>query len=137
MKKAPGRRLVADAKDARARPLFARWSIQLARQRYVDDPDIREGIAAPSVITINDMGTGWAANDLMQFLTGLGRPASGYRLLRTNPVNDAAPHVTIQVPYAEPACHVCGAGANAVCSAGDGRELPTRERPRRPSFRSR
>ena len=27
---------------------------QLANQRYVDDPDVQ----APSVITINDMGTG-------------------------------------------------------------------------------
>jgi hypothetical protein len=101
--------------------------VQLARQRYVDDPDV----AAPSVITINDMGTGWAANDLMQFLAGLGRPASGYRLLRTTPVNEAAPHVTVQDPNADPACNVCGIGVTAARSAGDGCELPTRERPRR------
>jgi hypothetical protein len=43
----------------------------LARQRYVDDRDV----AAPSVIAINAMGTAWAANDLMQFLSGLGGPA--------------------------------------------------------------
>ena len=76
-------------------------------------------------------------NDLMQFLTGLGRPASGYRLLRTNPVNEAAPHVTVQDPCADPACHVCGAGVNAVRSSGDGRDLPTRERPTTPRRQSR
>lgn len=97
---------------------------QLANQRYVDDPDVH----APSVITINAMGTGWAANDLMQFMVGLGRPAAGYRLLRTNPVHDDAPHVTVQEPDAEPSCYVCGTGSNSVRATGDSRELPTRAR---------
>lgn len=95
---------------------------QLANQRYVDDPDVH----APSVITLNDMGTGWAANDFMQFMMGLGRPAGGYRLLRSDPVNGAAPHVTVQEPDAAPGCYVCGTGANSVRASGDGRELPTR-----------
>jgi len=102
---------------------------QLANQRYVDDPDVH----APSVITINDMGTGWAANDLMQFMVGLGHPGSGYRLLRTNPVNDAAPHVTVQEPDADPSCYVCGTGPGSVRSAGDARELPTRIRSSSPT----
>lgn len=33
---------------------------QIANQRYVDDPDVH----APSVITLNGIGAGWAANDL-------------------------------------------------------------------------
>lgn len=35
---------------------------QLANQRYVDDPDVH----APSVMTLNNMATGWATNDFMQ-----------------------------------------------------------------------
>jgi hypothetical protein len=33
--------------------------IQIANQRYVDDP----GVRGPSVITLNGVATGWAAND--------------------------------------------------------------------------
>jgi hypothetical protein len=65
---------------------------QVARQRYVDDPDVH----APSVISLNDMGTGWASNDFMQFMVGLGRPAGGFRVLRTKPVGAAGVHVTVQ-----------------------------------------
>jgi hypothetical protein len=97
---------------------------QVARQRYVDDPDVE----APSVITLNDMATGWAANDFMQFMVGLGRPAGGFRILRTTPVNPSAPHVTVQEPDADPRCYVCGRDNNGVRARGDERELPTRTR---------
>lgn len=96
--------------------------VQIANQRYVDDPDVH----APSVVTLNAMASGWAANDFMQFVVGLGRPASGFRLLRTAPVNDQAPHVTVIEPDADPACHVCGDAALAARARGDGLELPTR-----------
>jgi molybdopterin/thiamine biosynthesis adenylyltransferase len=96
--------------------------VQLANQRYVDDPDVH----APSVVTINAMGAGWAANDFMHYMVGLRRPADGFRLLRTLPVHDGAMHVTVVEPEADPDCYVCGDhGARAL---GDGRELPTRER---------
>jgi hypothetical protein len=96
--------------------------VQVANQRYVDDPDVY----APSVITLNDMASGWAANDFMQFVVGFGRPAAGFRILRTMPVNDSAPHVTVQEPDTDPKCYVCGRGDEGVRARGDQRELPTR-----------
>ena len=95
---------------------------QVANQRYVDDPDVH----APSVITLNAMGAGWAANDFMQFMVGLGRPACGFRVLRTEPVTDDSPHVTVQEPTTGPKCYVCGNSPGAARAMGDGRELPTR-----------
>jgi molybdopterin/thiamine biosynthesis adenylyltransferase len=95
---------------------------QVINQRYVDDPDVH----APSVITLNAMGAGWAANDFMQYITGLGRPCSGFRILRTNPVLQDAPHVTIQQAAVDPACYICGTAPRSVRGTGDNRELPTR-----------
>jgi hypothetical protein len=95
---------------------------QIANQRYVDDPDVH----APSVVTLNAMATGWAANDFMQFMVGLGRPAGGFRILRTNPVTDHSPHVTVQEPDPEPGCYICGLPPSSVRATGDGLELPTR-----------
>ena len=96
---------------------------QVGNQRYVDDPDVH----APSVITLNAVAAGWAANDFMQFIVGLGRPAGGFRILRTNPVNSTAPHVTVQELEADPSCYVCGT-YGGVRACGDGVELPTRLR---------
>lgn len=98
--------------------------VQVANQRYVDDPDV----PAPSVITLNAMASGWAANDFIQYMVGFGRPAGGFRILRTAPVNDSAPHVTVQELDAHPPCYVCGRGTHGVLALGDGRELPTRVR---------
>lgn len=98
--------------------------VQIANQRYVDDPEVH----APSVITLNAMATGWAANDFMQFIIGLGRPAGGFRILRTNPVTGRSPHVTVQEPDPKPACYICGLPPSSVRAIGDGRELPTRVR---------
>ncbi len=95
--------------------------VQVANQRYVDDPDVH----APSVITLNGMGAGWAANDFMQFMVGFGRPAGGFRIMRTNPVNSSSPHVTVQELEADPGCYVCG-NADGVRARGDGVQLPTR-----------
>lgn len=97
--------------------------VQLANQRYVDDPDVH----APSVITLNDMATGWATNDFMQFMVGFGRPASGFRLFRTMPTNDLSPHITVQDPEADANCYICGSQRQAVRATGDEHELPTRE----------
>lgn len=80
--------------------------VQRANQRYVDDPAVH----APSVITLNAMGAGWAANDFMQYIVGLGRPAGGFRILRTNPAG-CLPHVVVQDPEPDPSCHVCGSAA--------------------------
>ena len=95
---------------------------QVRRQRYVDDPDVH----APSVITLNAMSAGWAANDFMQFMVGIGRPSSGFRILRTRPVQEGAPHVTVQEREVIPLCYVCGDAPISVRGLGDRRELPTR-----------
>lgn len=97
--------------------------VQAANQRYVDDPDVH----TPSVITLNSMAAGWALNDFMQFMVGLGRPAGGFRILRTMPVNASAPHVTVQERDVAPNCYVCG--AHGVRARGDAHDLPTRVRP--------
>lgn len=96
--------------------------VQVANQRYVDDPEVK----APSVITLNAMAAGWAANDFLQFIVGLplGRPAVGHRLLRTH-----AGHVTVQEPAVRDACHVCGSGDTSALAFGDLRDLPTRLTP--------
>lgn len=99
-----------------------RDATQIANQRYVDDPEV----PAPSVITLNSMAAGWAANDFMQYMVGLGRPAGGFRILRTNPVNADAPHVTVQEPDEDTSCFICGNGRHGVRARGDGGELPTR-----------
>src|ERR1035437_4102078 len=96
--------------------------VQIANQRYVDDPDVH----APSVITLNAMAAGWAANDFMQFMVGIGRPAGGFRFLRTSPVSAHGLHVTVQEPDVVPTCYVCGEPPTSVRAAGDGQELPTR-----------
>ncbi len=95
---------------------------QRRNQRYVDDPDID----APSVITLNAMSVGWAVNDFMHYATGLGRPPTGFRILRSRPVIPGAPQLTLQEPDADPSCHVCGDNSYSAQSRGDSLELPTR-----------
>jgi hypothetical protein len=95
---------------------------QRQNQRYVDDPEVH----APSVITINAMSVGWAVNDFMQYATGIGRPATGFRLLRSNPVGPRGQQFTVQVPAIDPDCHVCGLGSHSALSRGDDFDLPTR-----------
>ncbi|WP_310963882.1 ThiF family adenylyltransferase [Nocardioides terrisoli] len=97
---------------------------QRQNQRYVDEP----GIDAPSVITLNAMAVGIAVNDFMQFATGLGRPASGYRIIRSKPVAAGQPQLVVQQPHIDPECHVCGLRSYSVLSVGDASELPTRIR---------
>jgi hypothetical protein len=95
---------------------------QRRNQRYVDDP----AVDAPSVITINAMSVGWAVNDFMHYATGLGRPSTGFRLLRSRPVVPGGLQLTLQEPDAEPDCHVCGNKPHSALSRGDAMELPTR-----------
>jgi hypothetical protein len=100
--------------------------VQVANQRYVHDPDVH----APSVITLNAMAAGWAANDFMQFMVGIGRPAGGSRILRIQPVTTASPHVTVQELDRDPTCYICGDPPASVRAIGDGCDLPTRVRSR-------
>jgi hypothetical protein len=95
---------------------------QRRNQKYVDEP----GVHAPSVITLNALSSGWAVNDFMLYASGLGRPATGFRLVRNRPVKDGHPHVVVQKPAVDPTCYVCGDGPHSVLAYGDGKELPTR-----------
>jgi ThiF family len=95
---------------------------QRRNQRYVDDPEVD----TPSVITINAMSVGWAVNDFMHYATGLGRPSTGYRILRSRPVVQGGLQLTLQEPDADPDCHVCGNKPHSALSRGDAVELPTR-----------
>lgn len=95
---------------------------QRRNQRYVDEP----GIDAPSVITLNAMSAGWAVNDFMHYASGLGRPATGFRILRNRPASPGRPQLVVQRPAADPTCYVCGSGPHSVLARGDGSELPTR-----------
>lgn len=95
---------------------------QRRNQRYVDEP----GIEAPSVITLNSMSAGWAVNDFMQYASGLGRPATGFRLLRSRPVAPGHPQLVVQRPDIDPTCHVCSLAPYSVLAVGDTKELPTR-----------
>lgn len=95
---------------------------QRHNQRYVDDPEVE----VPSVITVNAMSVGWAVNDFLHYATGLGRPATGFRLLRSRPVVPGGPQLTLQEPDADLECHVCGNGPHSALARGDAVELPTR-----------
>jgi hypothetical protein len=95
---------------------------QRRNQRYVDDPQVD----SPSVITINAMSVGWAVNDFMHYATGLGRPSTGFRILRSRPVSPGGLQLTVQQPDADPGCHVCGNESYSALSRGDALELPTR-----------
>lgn len=95
---------------------------QRRNQRYVEEP----GIEAPSVITLNSMSVGWAVNDFMHFATGLGRPAVGFRILRSRPVGPRHPQLVVQEPHVDADCHVCGLRPYSVLALGDASDLPTR-----------
>jgi len=97
---------------------------QRRNQRYVDDPDI----TAPSVITLNAMAVGWAVNDFMHYATGIGRPSTGFRILRSKPAGVGQPQFVLQEPHVDPNCHVCSTKPNSALAVGDGRDLPTRIR---------
>lgn len=97
---------------------------QRKNQRYVDEP----GVQAPSVITLNSMSVGWAVNDFMHYASGLGRTASGFRILRSKPAAPGHPQLVVQKPHADPDCHVCGSRSYSALAVGDAADLPTRMR---------
>lgn len=95
---------------------------QAERQRYVDDPAVH----APSVITLNALGTGFAANDFMLHTVGLGGADPAHRLLRNRPVGVTGAHVTVIEPEPHPSCPVCSRSDQSAFARGDGIDLPTR-----------
>lgn len=95
---------------------------QVRRQRYVDDPDVE----VPSVITLNALATGFAANDFMLSAVGLGGSEPAHRILRNRPVGRDGPHVTVVEPSPQPGCPVCSSEPYSALSQGDAVDLPTR-----------
>lgn len=95
---------------------------QVRRQRYIDDPEIE----APSVITLNALGSGFAANDFMMAAVGLGGAKPAHRVLRNRPVGRNGSHVTIVEPTPRFGCPVCSTEPSSALSRGDGVDLPTR-----------
>lgn len=100
---------------------------QVLRQRYVDDPNVD----APSVITLNALGSGFAANDFMLYAVGLGGAEPAHRLLRNRPVGRDGAHITVVEPSLQPGCPVCSTSRYSALSRGDGMDLPTRVGKRR------
>ena len=97
---------------------------QVRNQRYVNEPEVH----APSVITLNALGVGWAANAFMLYMVGLRALVTGFQILRTTPVAASYPHMTMQDPDINPDCHVCGYKSYSALGRGDQHDLPTRMR---------
>jgi ThiF family len=95
---------------------------QILNQRYIDDP----GVHAPSVIALNAMGAGWGVNSYMQYAVGLTSLIEGFHILRTAPISDSHPLITVQIPAVVPDCHVCGHESYSAFAQGDQQDLPTR-----------
>ena len=95
---------------------------QVRNQRYIDEPEVH----APSVITLNALGVGWAANTFMQYIVGLRELPSDFQLLRTAPVAARSSYITMQEPNVNPDCHVCGFAPHSAFGTGDRQDLPTR-----------
>lgn len=95
---------------------------QVRNQRYVNEPEVH----APSVITLNAVGAGWAADQFMQYMVGLHALPTDFQILRTGFEGRAPTPVALQEPNADPDCHVCGPASWSAFARGDQHELPTR-----------
>lgn len=88
-------------------------------QRYVDDPEVAE----PSVITLNVLSAGQAANDLLFMFTGLFHDdvvvEHHLNLVRERSLNVVTPRV-------DPSCLHCGNNAKSHRARGDRARLPCR-----------
>jgi tRNA A37 threonylcarbamoyladenosine dehydratase len=95
---------------------------QVRNQRYVNEPEVH----APSVITLNAVGVGWAADQFMQYLVGLRALPADFQVLRTGFAERTPAPVVLQEPNVDPYCHVCGPDRWSAFARGDQQELPTR-----------
>jgi hypothetical protein len=87
-------------------------------QRYVDEQDV----VAPSVITVNAVGTAIACNEVMMRAVGLRTDQTGdyvYVDARTGTTRH-------EVPRRDSDCLECGHGSTSRLARGDSRRLPTR-----------
>jgi hypothetical protein len=92
---------------------------QVRNQRYVNEPEVH----APSVITLNAVGAGWAADQFMQYMVGLHVLPTDFQILRTGFESRASTPVVLQEPNVDPDCHVCGLGSWSAFARGDQHEL--------------
>jgi len=88
-------------------------------QRYIDDP----AVAEPSVITLNALSAGQAANDLLFMFTGLFHDnvvvEHHLNLVRERSLN-------VVMPRADASCLHCGSSAKSHRARGDRARLPCR-----------
>lgn len=97
-------------------------SEQVRNQRYINEPEVH----APSVITLNSVGAGWAADQFMQYMVGLHPLPADFQVLRTGFDDHVLTPATLQEPAVDPDCHVCGASPWSALARGDQQDLPTR-----------
>lgn len=88
------------------------------RQRYVDDPLVRE----PSVITLNALGASQAVNDFLFAFTGLHEPGTRLRA-RFQWARERRWEEIMDKP--QEGCRHCGLGTKSVYAHGDDRRLAT------------
>jgi hypothetical protein len=91
--------------------------VQLARQRYVDEPDIH----APSVITLNAVASAGAVNDYLMSITGLLEDTDLVWQMHYSRTDE----VVRDIPRRDAACPECS--ATGRLGAGSSMPLPTRE----------
>jgi molybdopterin/thiamine biosynthesis adenylyltransferase len=87
-------------------------------QRYVDDP----GVASPSVITLNAVGTAIACNQVMMSAVGLRTAGSGDYVY----VDGRTGAARYEEPRRDRECLECGLTPSSRYARGDARSLPTR-----------
>src|SRR6266699_681755 len=89
-------------------------------QKYVEE----EEVAAPSVITLNALAAGYAANDYLFRITGLRNEAAADDFVYFEP---GVEEVRFDRPRRDEGCIQCGSGPRSRRGRGDGASLPTRE----------
>jgi hypothetical protein len=89
-------------------------------QRYVEE----EEVPAPSVITLNAVAAGYAANDYLFRITALRNEAAADDFVYFEP---GVEEVRFDCPRRDEDCIQCGPGPRSRRARGDGAPLPTRE----------
>jgi hypothetical protein len=87
-------------------------------QRYVDEPDM----VAPSVITLNAVGTAIACNEVMMRAVGLRTESTSDYIY----VDARTGATRYEVPRRDRDCLECGYGPQSRLARGDSSRLPTR-----------